>query len=215
MCFSIHIDSSIDDIINRFHVRFHGNLRNITRGVQNAFTYPYVPAITNDRPEELQFLRWGLIPPWAKDDKIKRYTLNARVETIAKKPAFKRNLNDRCLIIVDGFYEWKWLDPEGRKKQKYFITLPDEFPKPFALGGLYNYWENPVTKEIIPTFTLLTQEAKGILREVHNSRLRMPLILPPGVEKDWLSGNLRDLSEIDIPLVAVEVPAPNKNRELF
>ena len=86
-------------------------------GVYNGFSHPIVNVITEENPKDLQHFMWGLIPSWAKDDNIKKYTLNARHETLKTKPSFKNA--KRCLIFADGFYEWKWLDKQGKKKQKY------------------------------------------------------------------------------------------------
>jgi putative SOS response-associated peptidase YedK len=75
-----------------------------------------------------------LIPAWAKDKTIQQYTLNAKIETLNEKPSFKNNIKNRCLVIADGYYEWQWLDPKGKNKQKYLITLTSE--EPFAFAGI-------------------------------------------------------------------------------
>ena len=81
-----------------------------------GFEFPNTPVITNKNPEIITHYHWGLIPHWAKDDTIKKYTLNAKIETLTEKPSFRNVVNNRCLIITDGFYEWQWLDPKGKKK---------------------------------------------------------------------------------------------------
>jgi len=201
MCFHIRVSSSLDKITQRFNVIVEDTF-NFRVGDFSAFTFPFIPVITNKSPEKLQFFRWGLIPPWSKEEEIKKYTLNARWETLKEKPAFKHSINNRCLVVVDGFFEWKWLDPKGKKKQKYFITVDKPLKKPFALGGLYNEWINPNTGEILNTFTIVTIQAKGIMEEIHNSKKRMPLILREDIEKTWLENQLNDFPDVSL---AVEV----------
>lgn len=203
MCFHIEISSSLEQIQNRFNANISTITTNFKTGYFSAFTFPYIPVITNKNPKEIQFFRWGLIPHWSKNEDIKNYTLNAKIETINEKPSFKYYTQNRCLVVVDGFYEWKWLDPSGKKKEKYFITVDDSLNKPFALGGLFNIWINPITKEEVPTFTILTMEALGIMEEIHNSKKRMPFILHQEIEKEWLEGKVNPYR--DVPLIAYKV----------
>jgi putative SOS response-associated peptidase YedK len=88
--------------------------------------------------------------------------------------------------LLDGFYEWQWLDPKGKAKQQYLITRKDG--EPFALAGLWSQWVNPAGSTV-NSYTIITTEARGIMREIHNSKLRMPVILQPDCERDWLAGN--------------------------
>ena len=151
-------------------------------GVYNGFSHPIINAVTQESPKDLQRFMWGLIPSWAKDDNIKKYTLNARHETLKTKPSFKNA--KRCLIFADGFYEWKWLDKQGKKKQKYLIELPNS--ELFSFAGLYDQWIDKQTGEIINSCSIVTTEAKGIMREIHNSKMRMPLVIEYNQMDDWL-----------------------------
>ena len=151
-------------------------------GVYNGFSHPNINVVTDENPKDLQHFMWGLIPSWAKDDDIKKYTLNARYETIKTKPSFKNA--KRCLIFADGFYEWKWLDKQGKKKQKYLIELPNS--ELFSFAGLYDQWVDKRTGEIINSCSIVTTEAKGIMREIHNSKMRMPLVIEYNQMDDWL-----------------------------
>ena len=155
------------------------------KGENNGFRHPIINVVTEKYPNDLQHFMWGLIPSWAKNDDIKKYTLNARYETLKTKPSFKNA--KRCLIFTDGFYEWKWLDAHGKKKQKYLI----EFPKSdlFSFAGLYDQWINKQTGEIINSCSIVTTEAKGVMREIHNSKMRMPMIVEYNQKEDWLKGN--------------------------
>ena len=152
-------------------------------GIYNGFTYPKVSCITENDPHNVSNLSWGLIPEWSKTEDIKKYTLNARIETINEKPSFKNA--KRCVIFADGFYEWKWLDPKGRKKQKYLVEYPDS--ELFGFAGLYDQWVNKETREILESCSIVTTDAKGIMKEVHNSKLRMPVTLNIDSMSNWLN----------------------------
>ena len=152
----------------------------------------------------IQPFTWGLIPFWSKDNTIQQYTLNAKIETLAEKPSFKHSINKRCLVIADGFYEWQWLDPKGKNKQKYIITLPDNGL--FAFGGIWSEWVNKATGEIINTYSIVTTQANELMCEIHNSKKRMPVILTPEFEQAWLGGtNTKEFEQIEIELFAQPV----------
>jgi len=152
-------------------------------GVFNGFTFPKVSCVTADDPYNISNLNWGLIPQWSKTDDIKQYTLNSRIETIDQKPSFKNA--KRCVIFADGFFEWKWLDSKGRKKQKYLIEYPNSAL--FGFAGLYDQWVDKATGEIIKSCSLVTTAAEGIMKEVHNSKLRMPLTVNIDSMIVWLN----------------------------
>ncbi len=125
------------------------------------------------------WLRWGLIPAWAKDPAIGNRMINARAETLAGKPAFRAAFRKRhCLIVADGFYEWK---TEAGGKQPYRITLVDGGP--FALAGLWERWAGLQGGEAIESCTIVTTEANTRLREIHP---RMPVVLAPEAFDPWL-----------------------------
>lgn len=150
-----------------------------------AFEYPKTPVILGQNKDVIQQIQWGLIPYWAKNDNIKKYTLNARIETVTQKPSFKNSINNRCLVITDGYYEWQWLDSKGNKKQQYLITLPNN--EAFAFAGLWSEWTDKMSGEIIKSYTVLTTEANEQMAEIHNSKKRMPIVLTKETEKEWLS----------------------------
>ena len=140
------------------------------------------PIIRNTDPEQLRYFQWGLIPYWAKDAKIGYKMINARIETVLEKPAFKQAVaKRRCLVPFDGFYEWQKV-PGG--KQPYRITLKEE--SIFCVAGLWEQWIAPSEKTVF-TFTLLTQPPNQLMEKIHN---RMPAILLPEQEKLWLDMSL-------------------------
>jgi putative SOS response-associated peptidase YedK len=197
MCFFSQISKDAVEVQHRFNAKFE-NETSFKPMAYNAFQFPKTPVITNLNPDLIQMFQWGLIPHWAKNDEIKKNTLNARVETIHEKPSFKYALQNRCLIIADGFFEWQWLDPKGKHKQKYIINFPDN--QLFAFAGLYNTWADPSTGEMINTYTILTTAANELMSIIHNSKKRMPIILNPEDENLWLSGE--ELQQKEIQLVA-------------
>lgn len=195
MCFHSKQTKKAVELEHRFRARFD-KPEAYQPSIFNGFQFPKTPVITNNQAQHIQLLSWGLIPHWAKDKDIRKNTLNARIETIAEKPSFRNVIHQRCLVLVDGFYEWQWLDPEGKKKQKYDIGLPDG--EAFALGGLWSKWVDKETGEELTTYAILTTEAKGLMAEIHNSKNRMPLIIQPGLETAWLQEEISALPETSI-----------------
>ena len=144
----------------------------------------------------LDRFHWGLVPFWAKDPSIGNRMINARAETIAEKPSFKNAFKKRrCLIIADGFYEWK--GTKGQK-QPMLITLPDK--KPFAFAGLWEIWHKNKQAPAYRSCTIITTEASASIREIHH---RMPVILKPEVYKDWLNPQYQNTENLK-HILAVE-----------
>ncbi len=143
-----------------------------------------VVSIMRNGSAHLAELRWGLIPSWAKDESIGSRMINARAESLAEKPSFKRLLHSkRCLIVADGFYEWK--QTNGSKTPMY-ITLKDD--EPFAFAGLWDTWKNPDGEEL-RTCTIITTEPNSVVAPIHN---RMPAILLPEAREVWLDPAVKD-----------------------
>ena len=185
-------------------------------GFINGFAHPKTPIVIDENPDVAILGDWGLIPFWSKDRKVQKMTLNARIETLTEKPSFKNSVSNRCLILVNGFYEWKWLDSKGKNKEKYFIQL-DNGNEPFALGGIYNIWTDKDTNETLTSFSIVTSNANELMAEIHNTKDRMPLVLSKEAEEAWLSD--RSIDNFAFPnynpqLVAVNLDAEN-NKALF
>jgi putative SOS response-associated peptidase YedK len=161
-----------------------------------------VVTIMRNGTSHLALLRWGLIPSWAKDESIGSRMINARAESLAEKPSFKGLLRSkRCLIIADGFYEWK---QENGSKTPMYITLKNG--DPFAFAGLWDQWKSPDGQQV-RSCTIITTEPNDVLAPIHN---RMPAILLPGAYEDWLNPDLRDdqaLSHWLAPYPAEEMTA--------
>ena len=140
-----------------------------------------VLAVTTDKAGEPrgELLRWGLVPTWSKEPNTGLKMINARVETAAEKPAYRRAFERyRCLIVADGFYEWQPMP--GSPKQPFHITRADRAP--FAFAGLWSIWHAP-DGGTLRTCTILTTAANPAIASLHD---RMPIILAPDAERAWL-----------------------------
>jgi putative SOS response-associated peptidase YedK len=148
------------------------------------------------------WLRWGLLPPWAKDPALGNRLINARAETAAQKPAFRAALRQRrCLVVADGFYEWQHT---ASRKQPYFFQLRDQ--RPFGFAGLWERWQGP-EGSAVETCALLTTEANDLVRPIHD---RMPVIVAPADYPLWLDPAVeepRQLSRLWTPYPAGEMTA--------
>ena len=139
-----------------------------------------VLAIPNDGKNKADFFIWGLIPSWAKDPSIGNRLINARGETLAEKPSFRGSYKyKRCLILADGFYEWK-VQPGTKTKVPHFIHMKDR--QPFAFAGLWDEWNSPDGSQI-RSCTIVTTEPNDLMAPIHN---RMPVILPSSAYTKWL-----------------------------
>ncbi|KPK85483.1 MAG: hypothetical protein AMS27_07225 [Bacteroides sp. SM23_62_1] len=187
MCFTIAIHATREEIESRFNARFEEPAQFVPGYYFSAFTFPLVPVITNSDPDKVRMFRWGLIPSWIKDemaaDSIRTKTFNAKAETLTEKPSFRNAVKtSRCMVIAKGFFEWQARDKE---KIPYFISLEND--QPFSFAGLYDCWVNPGTGEINYTFSIITTTANQLLEEIHNTKKRMPVILPTEKEKEWIN----------------------------
>jgi putative SOS response-associated peptidase YedK len=142
-----------------------------------------IVSIAGNSVKRLLGMRWGLIPSWAKDDSMASKLINARAETVAEKPSFRDAFKKRrCLIIADGFYEWK---KAGNEKIPFYIRLKSK--EPFAFAGLFDNWEAPEGK-VLTTCTIITTEANEMMSKLHE---RMPVILPREQHQLWLDGSVQ------------------------
>jgi len=141
-------------------------------------TIAVVRCLQGEKTRQLVMLRWGLIPPWAKDMKIGYKMINARSETLAQKPSFRAAFKKRrCLIVADGFYEWKHA---GRIKEPFYVQL--ENGAVFGFAGLWESWKSP-DGNIVESCTVITTSANELIRKIHD---RMPVILLPADYETWL-----------------------------
>lgn len=191
-----------------------------TNDIYAVVARPPGSAAPADAPTRtLQAFEWGLLPVWAKDRKVGYKMINARSETIATKPAFKGVFRKhRCIIPMDGFYEWQAGDPDGPVgktgkpvKQPYFIHRVDG--EPLAVAGLWSAWRpprergeadqgEPQNQAWVHTATVVTTSANATMAPIHD---RMPVILPRAMWDLWLDPSNQN---IDV-LSKLLVPAPD------
>lgn len=159
----------------------------------SGFDHPKWRIVTVD--PELQYMNWGLVPFWFKGLNqlaISNKTLNARIESIQDRSSFKHLWNrQHCLVPSTGFFDWQH---DGKNKIPYFIRCKEN--ELFSIAGMYDTWLNPETQTLESSFTIVTCEANELMAEIHNVKKRMPMMLTPELEHDWLSGNFQwDLSK--------------------
>jgi putative SOS response-associated peptidase YedK len=160
-----------------------------------APTQKVLTVLREGRENVLRRLHWGLVPFWAKDPSIGSRMINARVETVESKPAFRAAFKKRrCLVLADGFYEWQG---EKSPKQPMFITLPAG--EPFGFAGLWEIWDDKGQVDPLHSCTILTTDASESIREIHH---RMPVILKSQAFGYWLDPERQD---VDLAAVLAEM----------
>jgi len=190
------------------------------------FDYPYerrynaapgqaLPVITDERPEAIQAVEWGLVPPWADDRDDAPTPINARAETAAEKASFRQSFAGvaedadaegaaagRCLVLADGFYEWG--ETNDGKRPSRIARRDDE---PFAMAGLWTRWR-PATAQaslesfddadpdLVRTFAIVTTDANDVVEPIHD---RMPVVLGPESERRWLTAEPDEAADLLVP----------------
>ncbi|MFD4819006.1 SOS response-associated peptidase [Peribacillus butanolivorans] len=183
MCGRFTLFTDIEEIIDRFDIQAPFN-------AEYQFSYNIAPShsvlsvINDGSRNRLGYLRWGLIPYWAKDEKMGYKMINARAETIAEKTSFKNSYKKkRCLILADSFYEWK-KTPERKIPMR--IKLKSNVP--FGMAGLWESWKSPEGITIY-SCSVITTTPNELMTSIHD---RMPVILKPEDEKTWLDPSIND-----------------------
>ena len=163
-----------------------------------------VAVVPNNNRNQVEFFQWGLIPSWAKDPQIGNRMINARAETLAEKPSFRvAYRRRRCLVLANGFYEWR-KEHGGKTKTPYYIQLVSG--EPFAFAGLWEIWHAP-DGTTLPSCTIITSRPNELLEPIHN---RMPVILSKETYNRWLDPNEcspADLQPLLGPYPAAEMTA--------
>ncbi|MDO5533818.1 MAG: SOS response-associated peptidase [Propionibacteriaceae bacterium] len=193
MCGRFAASASVEDIIETFAI---DEVVEEPLPTFNAAPTDAVPAVverldkeTNQTVRKLVTPRWGLVPSWSKDARGGARMINARAETVAEKPAFRKAFAARrCLIPADGFYEWTPTTGPGGKpaKQPWFISMTE--PGPFVMAGLYEFWKSP-EGAWLTTCTIITTQATDAVGHLHD---RMPMVILPEHWAAWLDPTLTD-----------------------
>lgn len=204
MCYNTKQTSRVTELEARFKAKLKDTSKKVSSERFVGFSYPETPVIASNGPKEISLFKWGLIPHWSKDSDIQKFTLNAKIETLDEKPSFKDVVQQRCLVLVNGFYEWQWLDKIGRRKLQYELSHENE--EPFAMAGIWSQWQNPQSGELINSYSIVTTEADLFMAEIHNSKKRMPVILDKELEMEWLNGRPHlDFKKSSIKLKATPI----------
>ncbi len=189
MCARFTISQSEKELLAEFEAK---SIDPDYRETYNLAPTQLAPVILAQKPEAIQLLHFGLVPFWAKDKKSSYSMMNARQETVLENRTFKPLMthNKRCLVLADGFYEWK---TEGKKKLPYRFTLLNR--KAFAFAGLWSQWKSEDQKEVYESFTILTTKPNEQVATLHD---RMPVILTKEEEKLWLSDDVPPIELIQL-----------------
>lgn len=162
-----------------------------------------VLTVTGNGENHAQYMRWGLIPGWAKDPSIGNRMINARSETVADNPVFRSAFRKRrCLVVADGYYEW-WT--VGSRRQPMRIVLKSG--EPFAFAGLWEVWRRPEGARVL-SCTVITTGPNSLVEPIHN---RMPVILSRDTESIWLDSAVQDPGL----LTSLLVPPPDEAMEAY
>jgi len=162
------------------------------QGMQRYNIAPTQPVavVPNDGRNRLDFFVWGLIPSWAKDPEIGNRMINARAETLAEKPSFRTAFKRRrCLILADGFYEWRQ-EPGQRSKTPIYLKMKSG--KVFGFAGLWDLWNSPDGSKIL-SCTIITTAPNALVQDIHN---RMPVIVPSDAYSTWLEPQEVDVNSL-------------------
>lgn len=189
MCGRFTLFSNYENIIERFHVESAFDVDEYQYSYNIAPSQTVVSVINDGTKNRMGYLKWGLIPFWAKDEKIGYKMINARAESLADKPSFRNAYkNRRCLIVADSFYEWR---REGNQKTPMRIKLKSG--EPFGFAGIWEKWKSPEGNEIF-SCSIITTVANETMSSIHD---RMPVILRPEDEQEWLNPDNHDAAYLN------------------
>jgi putative SOS response-associated peptidase YedK len=193
MCGRFVVFSNLEQLQEHFSI--NKALCQVISNYNVAPTQEILAIVRQDGLNVMEKLYWGLVPHWSKDISTGYKMINARVETLSSKPSFRDAFKKRrCLILANGFYEWKG---EKGQKQPFFITLADE--KPFVFAGLWEIWRDKNTPdEPYKSCTIITRNASSCLRDIHD---RMPAVLSPDTYEAWLDHENHDISKLQEILI--------------
>lgn len=180
MCGRSSLTKTAQELEKRFRAVFYPEDLQQHNPLPNFNVAPthFMPVITSVDQSHINIYKWGLLPFWAKDQKMAYKMINARIETILEKNAFKKAIQSRrCIIPMDGFYEWK---KDGKAKLPYRIQTTDQ--EIFSVAGIWEKWNSPEGNEVC-TYSVITKEPTVIMEGIHD---RMPAILLPQQERLWL-----------------------------
>jgi len=219
MCYHTKLTADAVSVANTLKAEFLEPDTFVPQIEFNGFTNPAYPIVRWDEREIIQFYEWGLLADYltyngkgktTKDAiRARNNCLNARIEELTEKASFKTKINNRCLIPMDGMYEWQWADVNNPKckKTKYLVTKPDD--SVFCCAGLFNEWRDPVTGFTTYCYTICTTEGNELMKQIKNEGERMLVVLSPEEHEAWLNPKISvmeftDRSHIELKAVPTE-----------
>ena len=187
MCGRITLSTDKDDIQSRWGFIDPSTVLDLIKPRYNISPSQKSHVVTvKDDQRVLNMMSWGLVPFWAKEVSIGYKLINAKAETLSEKSSFRKPFKDkRCLVLADGFYEWK--KPDKKTKIPFRFVLKNR--EPFAFAGLWDTWKDPNNWEELLTFTIITTSANELMSPIHD---RMPFILHEKDESKWLDPEFKD-----------------------
>ena len=185
----------------------------VNKPLQSGFSYSNWPIIKGSAQNfTIENAHWELIAPWVKTSqevqagREKFNTLNATAERLLESKLFKpAALNNRCLVLSSGFYEWRHYKPAGAKKEiayPYFISLKEQ--PLFYMAGIYQPWTDKETGETMDTFSIVTTKANVLMEQIHNKKKRMPTILNEAQAAEWISPNVSESKIMELASFSID-----------
>ena len=194
MCGRFTLTATFEEIIDRFDIQSFLEEELYSPSYNIAPSQSVLAVINDGRVNRMGFLKWGLVPPWAKDLSIGNKMINARAETISEKPSFRNAFKKkRCIVIADSFYEWK--RHEDKTKTPMRIKLKSN--EMYAMAGIWEGWKSPDGKTLY-TCSVITTVPNDLMKDIHD---RMPVILKREDEKIWLDPEISDTTRLKPLLV--------------
>ncbi|MEH7356967.1 SOS response-associated peptidase [Neobacillus drentensis] len=194
MCGRFTLTATFEEIINRFDIQSFLEEELYSPSFNIAPSQSVLAVINDGRVNRMGLLKWGFVPPWAKDLSIGNKMINARAETISEKPSFRNAFKKkRCIVIADSFYEWK--RHEDKTKTPMRIKLKSN--ELFAMAGIWEGWKSPDGKTLY-TCSVITTGPNELMKDIHD---RMPVILKREDEKIWLDPGISDTTSLKPLLV--------------
>ena len=194
MCGRFTLTATFEEIIDRFDIAAFLEEENYAPSYNIAPSQAVLAVINDGKSNRMGFLKWGLVPPWAKDSAIGHKMINARAETLSEKPSFRTAFKKkRCLVIADSFYEWKRHEDKSKTPMRIKLKSADLF----AMAGIWEAWKSPEGKTLY-TCSVITTGPNELMKDIHD---RMPVILKPEDEKTWLNPSLADTNDLNKLLI--------------
>ncbi|MBO0960229.1 SOS response-associated peptidase [Neobacillus sp. MM2021_6] len=194
MCGRFTLTATIEEIMDRFDIQSFLEEELYSPSFNIAPSQAVIAVINDGTRNRMGFLKWGLVPPWAKDMSIGHKMINARAETITEKPSFRNAFKKkRCLVIADSFFEWKRQEDQSKTPMRIKLKS-DEL---FAMAGIWECWKSQDGKALY-TCSVITTGPNELMKSIHD---RMPVIVKREDEKMWLDPSLSDYDKLESLLV--------------